>query len=149
MKDYDFFAELKRRNVYKVAVAYAVVGWLVVQVSSTVLPTFHAPEWVVQTLIVIVAIGFPIALVIAWAFEATPEGIRRTEVADAMPATARPKKHAWIYVVLIGAALSAAVFFAGRYTAHNESGAAATNNERNNTAPQMAAKSIAVLPFVN
>jgi adenylate cyclase len=77
MSSPNFFAELKRRNVYKVAAAYAVVGWLVVQVSSTVLPTFHAPEWVVQTLVVVVAIGFPIALVIAWAFEATPEGIKR------------------------------------------------------------------------
>src|ERR1700752_2361277 len=110
----SFFSELKRRNVYKVAVAYAVVGWLVIQVSSTVLPTFHAPEWVVQTLVVLVAIGFPIALVIAWAFEATPEGIKRTEVADAMPETARAKKYTWFYVVLIGAAISAAVFFAAR-----------------------------------
>ena len=73
----NFFAELKRRNVYKVAVAYAVVGWLVIQISSTVLPTFHAPEWVVQTLVVLVALGFPIALVLAWAFELTPEGIKR------------------------------------------------------------------------
>src|SRR5438270_9845084 len=78
----NFFAELKRRNVYKVAVAYAVVGWLVIQVSSTVLPTFHAPEWVVQTLVVLVAIGFPISLVIAWAFELTPEGLKRTEDVD-------------------------------------------------------------------
>src|SRR5437868_7341691 len=75
----NFLAELKRRNVYKVAVAYAVVGWLVIQVSSTVLPTFHAPEWVVQTLVVLVALGCPIALVIAWAFELTPEGLKRTE----------------------------------------------------------------------
>src|SRR3982751_6276363 len=63
----NFFTELKRRNVYKIAVAYAVVGWLVIQISSTVLPTFHAPEWVVQTLVVLVLIGLPIALVIAWA----------------------------------------------------------------------------------
>src|SRR3954462_1718108 len=98
MSNRSFFAELKRRNVYKVAVAYAVVGWLVIQVSSTILPTFHAPEWVVQTLVVIVAIGFPVAIVIAWAFEATPEGIKRTEAADAMPSTVGNKKHAWIYV---------------------------------------------------
>src|SRR5471032_1438116 len=79
----NFFGELKRRNVYKVAVAYAVVGWLVIQISSTVLPTFHAPEWVVQTLVVLVALGFPIALVLAWAFELTPEGIKRAE--DVLP----------------------------------------------------------------
>ena len=107
----SFFSELKRRNVYKVAVAYAVVGWLVIQISSTVLPTFHAPEWVVQTLMVLVALGFPIALVMAWAFEATPEGIKRTETADAMPAVATQKKHAWIYIVVICGAISVALFF--------------------------------------
>ena len=114
MNTRNFFAELKRRNVYKVAVAYAVVGWLVIQVSSTVLPTFHAPEWVVQTLVVLVALGFSVALVIAWAFELTPEGLKRTEAADAMPAVAGQKKHAWIYVVIVGAAISVALFFLGR-----------------------------------
>src|SRR3982075_880271 len=101
----SFFSELKRRNVYKVAVAYAVVGWLVIQISSTVLPTFHAPEWVVQTLVVLVGVGFPIALVLAWALEATPEGIKRTKTADAMAITSGQKKHAWIYIVVIGAAI--------------------------------------------
>src|ERR1700730_137178 len=90
----DLFSELKRRNVYKVAVAYAVVGWLVIQVRSTVLPTFHASEWVVQTLVVLVALGFPIALVIAWAFELTPEGLKRTEDVD-LTAQPRTKSHAW------------------------------------------------------
>src|SRR6476646_11534096 len=79
MKSPNFFAELKRRNVYKVAVAYGVVGWLIVQVGTSVLPTFHAPDWVAQTLIVLVVLGFPVALVIAWAFEMTPEGMKRTE----------------------------------------------------------------------
>src|SRR5437667_5107856 len=100
----NFLAELKRRNVYKVAVAYAVVGWLVIQISSTVLPTFHAPEWVVQTLVVLVALGFPIALVVAWAFEMTPEGLKRTEDVD-LP-TKSMKSHAWVYVVAVGAVLS-------------------------------------------
>ncbi len=133
-----FFSELKRRNVYKVAVAYAVVGWLVIQISSTVLPTFHAPEWVVQTLMVIVAIGFPIALVIAWAFEATPQGIKRTEAADA--ANQHSGGKTWIYIVIPGAALSVGLFFAGRYTARNTSAAG------EGASP---AKSIAVLPFEN
>src|SRR3989442_13093744 len=112
MKIDSFFAELKRRNVYKVAVAYAVVGWLVIQVSATVLPTFHAPEWVVQTLVVLVALGFPIALVIAWAFELTPEGIKRAEAAD----SAQEHSHggAWIYIVLIGVVLSLGFFFLAR-----------------------------------
>src|SRR5438876_3990094 len=113
----NFLAELKRRNVYKVAVAYAVVGWLVIQVSSTVLPTFHAPEWVVQTLVVLVAIGFPIALVIAWAFELTPEGLKRTEDVDLAATARQPRKHAWIFIALVGAALSVGLFFTGRHTA--------------------------------
>jgi TolB-like protein len=139
MNPRNFFAELKRRNVYKVAVAYAVVGWLVIQISSTVLPTFHAPEWIVQTLVVLVAVGFPIALVIAWAFEATPEGIKRTEIADGMPMAAGQKKHAWIYIVVICGAISVALFSLGRYTAGNKT---VSSNEFSN-------KSIAVLPFEN
>jgi TolB-like protein/Tfp pilus assembly protein PilF len=142
-KSINFFAELKRRNVYKVAVAYAVVGWLVIQVSSTVLPTFHAPEWVVQTLTVLVAIGFPIALVIAWAFELTPEGLKRTEDVDLAASARQPRKHAWIVVVIVGVALSVGLFFFGRYSAQTprQTEAAAVS-----TIPQ---KSIAVLPFEN
>jgi TolB-like protein/Tfp pilus assembly protein PilF len=135
----NFFAELKRRNVYKVAVGYAVVGWLVIQVSSTVLPTFHAPEWVVQTLVVLVALGFPIALAIAWAFELTPEGLKRTEDVD-RAVDSRAKSHAWIYVVIVGAAFSIGLFFIGRYTGRNTASAARI---------ELPAKSIAVLPFEN
>jgi TolB-like protein/cytochrome c-type biogenesis protein CcmH/NrfG len=146
----NFFAELKRRNVYKVAVAYAVVGWLVVQISSTVLPTFHAPEWVVQTLIVLVALGFPIALVIAWAFELTPEGIKRTEDVDRPAAARQPRKYTWIFVVIVGAALSVGLFFVGRYSGGNtptaRPNAGAAHTEAATTIPQ---KSIAVLPFEN
>jgi TolB-like protein/Tfp pilus assembly protein PilF len=139
MKSGTFFAELKRRNVYKVAVAYAIVGWLVIQISSTVLPTFHAPEWVVQTLVVLVALGFPIALVIAWAFELTPEGIKRTEDVDLAASARQPRKHVWIVVVIVGAVFSIGLFFIGRYTGRNT---AANTSE-------LPAKSIAVLPFDN
>ena len=75
----SFFAELKRRNVYKVAIAYAVVAWLLIQAGSILFPTFEAPGWVMKVFVTIVAAGFPIALVIAWAFEMTPEGMKRTE----------------------------------------------------------------------
>src|SRR5262245_61200761 len=95
MKSGNFFSELKRRNVYKVAVAYAIVGWLSIQIATQVFPFLEIPNWVVRLVIAVVAIGFPIALVIAWAFEATTEGIKRTEIADAMPAATRQKKHAW------------------------------------------------------
>src|SRR6266568_3518704 len=109
MESINFFGELKRRNVYKVAVAYAVVGWLLAQIATQIFPFLEIPNWVVRLVIVLIAIGFPIALVIAWAFETTPEGIKRTEVADAMPETAGQKKHAWIYVVIAGAAISVAL----------------------------------------
>ncbi len=86
MNPMSFFGELKRRNVYKVAVTYAVVGWVIAQIATQIFPFLEIPNWIVRLVIVLIAIGFPIALVIAWAFEATPEGIKRTEVADAMPA---------------------------------------------------------------
>src|SRR5215471_12363929 len=72
----NFFSELKRRNVYKVAVAYIVVSWLLIQAASIFLPTFNAPQWAMQIVILILVIGFPIALVFSWAFEITPEGIK-------------------------------------------------------------------------
>jgi hypothetical protein len=78
----NIFSELKRRNVYKVAVAYAVVGWLLIQVATQAFPFLEIPNWMVRLIIVLIAIGFPIALVFAWAFELTPEGIKLTESAD-------------------------------------------------------------------
>ncbi len=136
-----FFAELKRRNVYKVAVAYAVVAWLLIQVATQVFPFLEIPNWVVRLVIMMITIGFPIALIIAWAFEATLEGIKRTEIADAMPTAAGQKKHAWIYIVVIGAAISVVLFFVGRYSAGNKTAAGVPN--------ELPTKSIAVLPFDN
>src|SRR6184192_972362 len=134
----NFFTELKRRNVYKVAVAYAVVGWLIAQIATQIFPFLEIPNWVVRLVIVLIAIGFPIALVIAWAFEATPEGIKRTEDVDLVVAAKQSKKHVWIYVVVIGAAISIGLFFVGRYSARNGS-----------SGSELSAKSIAVLPFDN
>jgi len=145
----SFFAELKRRNVYKVAVAYAIVGWLLVQIATQVFPFLEIPNWVVRLVIALVAIGFPIALIIAWAFEATPEGIKRTAYADATAgARAREKKNAWVYVVVVGAAISAVLFFLGRYTAGH-----ATVRQNTSAATEVptniSQKSIAVLPLLN
>ncbi len=74
----SFFTDLRRRRVYRVAIGYAIAAWLVVQIGSTVLPTFHVPEWILQALIVLVALGFPVALVLAWAFDVTPSGVEKT-----------------------------------------------------------------------
>src|SRR5215212_4315311 len=79
MNPHNVFAELKRRNVYKVAVAYAVVSWLLMQAASILFPTFEMPAVAMKILVVILAAGFVVALVIAWGFEMTPEGMKRTE----------------------------------------------------------------------
>lgn len=138
MNPKNFFAELKRRNVYKVAIAYAVVAWLLMQVATQVFPFLEIPNWAIRLVIMLIVIGFPIALIIAWAFELTPEGLKRTEFAGELPKKP-PRSSAWIYVVVIAGAISVSLFFFGRYTA--------TSKQSELTA--VPAKSIAVLPFDN
>ena len=150
----NFFAELKRRNVYKVAVAYAIVGWLLVQIATQVFPFLEIPNWIVRLVIVLVAAGFPIALVIAWAFELTPEGIKRTEDVG-LPAGNVAKNRTWIYVAVVGAALSVGLFFIGRYTAGNTATPRPGSQQLRRSDQSEAAtvaisqKSIAVLPFAS
>jgi len=139
MNPRDFFAELRRRNVYKVAVAYAIVGWLLVQVATQVFPFFEIPNWAVRLVVLAIVIGFPIALVIAWAFELTPEGLKRTEDVDLAAAARRPRHRAWIFVVIIAGAMSLGLFFLGRITAPS----------KQSGPNEVSSKSIAVLPFVN
>ncbi|MGH8235005.1 MAG: hypothetical protein ACREPU_12550, partial [Rhodanobacteraceae bacterium] len=89
-----FWQELKRRHVYRVAVAYVIVGWLLIQVVTQVFPVFHLPDWLDQAVVLLILIGFPIALVLAWAFDATPQGIVRTDAKpDAGNAGAMPPRH--------------------------------------------------------
>ncbi len=143
-----FFAELKRRNVYKVAVVYAVVGWLLVQIATQVFPFFEIPNWGVRLVVLAIIIGFPIALVLAWAFELTPEGIKRTETAEIV---AREHSHggAWIYIALVGVALSVGLFFLGRYTARHAATPQSDTTARTEAAATIPEKSIAVLPLLN
>src|ERR1700726_3193162 len=140
MKIDNFFAELKRRNVYKVSVAYIVGGWALSEGISQVFPVFDVPNGIIRLIVILIIAGLPVALVLAWMFEITPEGIKRTATADSMPASAKPKKYVWLYVVVIGAVVSIGLFFLGRYSAGNKS--TATPND-------IASKSIAVLPFEN
>src|SRR5213592_4079349 len=145
------FGELKRRNVYKVAVAYAVVGWLLIQVATQVFPFLDIPNWAIRLVILVTALGFPIALIIAWAFELTPEGIRRTEDDDA--AGQRSRGGIWMALVVTAAALSLGLFFLGRYSAGNarsqnpaSHGSGAASSEAVTAVPE---KSVAVLPLLN
>src|SRR5207237_10252333 len=114
----SFFAELKRRNVYKVAVAYAVVGWLLIQVATQTFPFLEIPNWAPRLVIMLVAIGFPIALILAWAFESTAEGIKRTEVADATQQ--HSQGGVWLYIVAVAAAPEVGLFLLGRYSARRQ-----------------------------
>src|SRR6266404_2316760 len=134
----NFFAELKRRNVYKVAVAYAVVGWVIAQIATQIFPFLEIPNWVVRLVIVLIAIGFPIALVIAWAFEMTPEGMKRTENVspdEVIPQWSKKKFAA----LIIGVAVIAAGLLVFQMLRSSRSTITATADT----------KSIAVLPFVN
>jgi len=145
----NFFTELRRRNVYKVAVAYAVVAWLLLQGASIVLPSFEAPAWAMKALIAALAIGFPIAAVLAWAFEITPEGIVRTDEIEPGRSISRKtgRKLTGVIIAVTLTALGLLLFQAlrGRTVARRTTAEPAPEN-----APQQPnSKSIAVLPFVN
>src|SRR5256886_10945192 len=136
----NFFAEVKRRNVYKVAVAYIVAGWALSQGVAQVFPVFDVSNWIIRLIVLLIIIGLPIALVLVWMFEITPEGIKAAD--DAVPSAAQKKSKTWIYVVVVGALLSIGLFFLGRYSAVN-------GTPRQSEAATVPSKSIAVLPFVN
>jgi adenylate cyclase len=150
MNPESFFGELKRRNVIRMAGLYLVGAWLVVQVAGTVLPMFGAPEWLPRTIVILLAIGFVPAVIFSWAFELTPEGLKREEeVAPEQSIAPRPGRQMdrMIIVVLV-LALGYFAFDKFALTPRREAGlvASAAPNESGSVIP---AKSIAVLPFEN
>ena len=155
MNPHQFFSELKRRNVYKVAVAYGVVAWLLIQAASILLPTFDAPSWVMKALVVFLSLGFLIIVMISWAFEATPEGLKRTE--DVPPEAAAklpswsPKKFATFVavVVVIAAGLLAYKFLRPGIAPSPRSASEDLRRDKQSEAAAIPEKSIAVLPFEN
>src|SRR6476659_828265 len=110
MSQRHFFAELKRRNVYKVAVAYAVVAWLTIQAASIFLPAFNAPQWAMQIVILILVVGFPIALMFSWAFEITPEGIKRESEIEPNKSIARQTGRKLAAFTVVLAVIAAGMF---------------------------------------
>jgi TolB-like protein/Tfp pilus assembly protein PilF len=147
----NFLAELRRRNVYKVAVAYAIVSWLLIQAASILFPTFEAPPWIMKVFVALVVLGFPVALLLAWAFELTPEGIKRAE--DVTPEdsitrrTGRKLAGITVVLALIAAGLFAFQWLRPKSAVTPRPGEAATGSTT--TAPLIPEKSIAVLPFEN
>src|SRR5438128_13399 len=138
MSSGNFFAELKRRNVYKVAVAYAIVAWLLIQIATQVLPIFEIPNWAVRLVVLLLVIGFPIALILAWTFELTPEGIRRTEDVDLSESMMRRTGRKLDFLIIAVLLLVIAVLIFQRL-----------HPTRPFTASSIPEKSIAVLPFEN
>jgi TolB-like protein/Tfp pilus assembly protein PilF len=134
----NFFAELKRRNVYKVAIAYGVVAWLLMQVASQIFPFFDIPSWGVRLVVLLLIIGFPIALILAWAFELTPEGIKRAEDVDLSKSIARKSGRKLDFLIIAVLLLVIGILFFQRLHP-NVSPAISSSPE----------KSIAVLPFEN
>src|SRR5262245_31868984 len=104
MKIDNVFAELKRRNVYKVAVAYAVVSWLLIQIATQVFPFFGIPNWAVRLVVLLLIIGFPVALILSWAYEITPEGIvRESEIDPAKSITRKTGRKIIAFTAVVGA----------------------------------------------
>ncbi|HYJ04908.1 MAG TPA: hypothetical protein VEX43_07225 [Chthoniobacterales bacterium] len=137
-----FFAELKRRNVYRVAVAYAVVAWLLIQIATQVFPFFEIPNWAVRLVVLLLILGFPVALVLAWAFELTPEGIQLTASAREEGA-ARKRMHRPVFWSLIGLGAAAALFLSFHLLRP------APSPPVKEAAQQPGRRAVAVLPFEN
>ena len=154
----SFVGELKRRNVVKVAVAYAIVGWLLIEVSSTVFPTFEAPAWVLQSITFVIILGFPLALVLSWVFDLTPRGLERTELGISSEGTAAAPRRKLDFVIVGLLVAGIAFLVADNYVLEGASEAPPeiTVDESAEVAPATVAEeldvlpnSVAVLPFDN
>ncbi len=143
MNPRKFFAELKRRHVYRVAIAYGVVAWLLIQIATQVFPFFEIPNWVVRLVVLVIVLGFPVALIIAWAFEMTPEGMKRAE--DIAPNEYIPHWSARRFAALIVAIAMVATGLMMFPLVRNKS----TSTAQITAAPTPSQKSIAVLPLLN
>jgi len=144
----NFFAELKRRNVYKVAVAYAVVAWLLIQAASIFLPAFDVPPWVMKIFIIVIIFGFPVALIFSWAFEITPEGIKlESEIEPNKSIKRRTGRK--IVAMTIALAVVAAGLFVYQLVRSKPTITPTASAARTEAATAPPNKSIAVLPFVN
>src|SRR5712675_2487355 len=146
MEPATFLTELKRRKVYRVAVAYAIVAWLLIQAASILFPTFEAPPWVMKVFVSAVILGFPVALILAWAFELTPEGIKRAEEVTPRESKTAKLGSKWT-TIIVAAAVLAAALLAFQFARTRKP---ATAELPEQTAPIAAQdKSVAVLPFEN
>ncbi len=154
-KQGPFLTELKRRNVYKVAVAYAVVSWLIIQIATQVFPFFEIPNWTVRLVVIVLILGFPVALVFSWIFEITPEGIKRESAIDPNQSvahhTGRKIVGVTVLVAIAAASLLAYQLLHSRTSTQTAVSAPAPTpvTQPAVIAANVSPKSIAVLPFEN
>src|SRR2546430_6474468 len=144
-----FCAELKRRNVYKVAVAYAIVSWLLIQIATQVFPFFEIPNWVVRLVVLLLIIGFPIALFLSWAFEITPEGIKRAEDVDVGKSITHQTGRKLVWTTAVLAVVAIALFAYQVWRSKSTVGSVTSSSRSEETTASIPKKSIAVLPFEN
>ena len=145
----SFYNELKRRNVFKVGVAYIIIAWLLAQVADLMADNFGAPDWVMKMFLGFLVIGFPLAIFFAWAFELTPEGVKREKDVDRSQSitaqTGQKLNHAIMFIM----ALALAWFAWDRFGATPEAAAPAeATTLAQEATPAATAKSLAVLPFI-
>ena len=138
MNERNFFAELRRRNIYKVAIAYAIVGWLLIQIATATFPVLEIPSWAIKLVIALILLGFPVALILAWAFELTPEGIKRTSEVAAHESITRRTGRKIDFIIIFVFALVIAFLLYDRY-----------RPGKARSASGLTEKSVAVLPFEN
>src|SRR5216110_26371 len=143
----SFFRELKQRKVYRVAVGYAVVAWLVVQISATVIPAYHAPEWILPLLITAIALGFPVALVLAWAFDIKGGAIKKTPESSVATLSRANRRRVWL-LAAVGLIISA-LAIGGYWLWHPWRKALSVLQPPPATMSAILEKSVAVLPFEN
>lgn len=154
----SFFSELKRRNVVRVAVAYIVVAWLGTQIAETLFPAFGTPDWVFKTLVLLVAIGFPFALLFAWAFELTPEGIKKTHEVDASASLTHSTGRRLDFMIIATLVVALGYFIYERQSLVDPTDSVEATMEQaspgeievlNAVADTRIRRTIAVLPFLN
>jgi TolB-like protein/Tfp pilus assembly protein PilF len=145
----NFFTELKRRNVYKVAIAYAVVAWLLIQAASIFFPAFDAPTWVMRIFIIVIVLGAPVALVLSWAFEITPEGIKLESEIAPEQSIKRQTGRKIVAITTVLAVVAAGLFVFQFLRARSTSTPRETASAAPTDTATVSAKSVAVLPFDN
>ena len=140
----DFLEEIKRRNVFKVALVYIIAAWLTMQVVDVMFPALNVPEWLTSAIAVLLLIGFPFALIFAWAFEMTPEGIKREKDVDRSQSVTAQTGRKLNYSIIVILAVAVGFLLFDKFALRSPDTEQAVGTELTEVKP-----SIAVLPFVN